>query len=190
MKKYTFLIGILCILFFCFFQKKTNRIQISYLDHSIETTYDISTTELEKTFETDSVQYAYVPKCAILYIIKNIQKTKKKKKSISEPRMIIKINNNKFYIDSWFGAYDANYDSISITPRAIFLLRRYTNYYNHILPEDLKYLKDIQEFGLPSNYHYQERRLLEDILKHKYPNNTYLLYNDDDDFFWQVFHSK
>ena len=84
------------------------------------------------------------------------------------------------------GAYNDNYDSMSISPRAIFLLRKYSNYYNHILPEDLKYLKDIQKYGQPDNYHYIEKNLIEDILNCKYPNNTYILYNDDS-YWWQNF---
>ena len=89
MKKYSILIVFLCLLGICFL-KKTNEIQVSYLEYSVETPYDISIVDLKKMFEKDSVQKVCIPQKDISYIIKNIKGTKKKKKFISEPRMVIK----------------------------------------------------------------------------------------------------
>lgn len=116
-----------------------------------------------------------IPQKDFEFIIDNITVTSQKKKKVFEPYMLVQTFFKTIYIDYWHGAYDENMDSVAISPKAIYLLRKYSDYINQILPEDLQDDQDVKNFGIPKDYHYIEVSLDTLYKYHRIPNFVYKL---------------
>lgn len=170
MKRYIVLISVFAfmgMLTYMLVKRSEQKIAVFYIHPNTERSCALSIEGIDTLSEkTETFERTYACSQDFKYICDNIRKTSVRKKDVYEPRMIIKTAFLTFYVDSEFGAYDKNFDSISIPPRAIYLIRKYSGYYNKVDYEDLKYKKDIEKFGIPSNYQHQEITI-EELLKKK-----------------------
>lgn len=176
MKKYIVLISVFVfmgIFVYMLVKRSEQKIVVFYIHPNAERSCALTIEGIDTlSKKIGTVERKYVCSDDFKYICDNIRKTSVRKNDIYEPRMIIETASLTFYIDSQFDAYDKNFDSISIPPRAIYLIRKYSGYYNEVDYDDLKYIKDIRMFGVPSNYHHQEitieeRRKPKNALKFK-----------------------
>lgn len=73
-----------------------------------------------------------------------------------ECRFYINIEGKKYFTDFWFGVFDEKYYYLNVPPKTVYLLRRLAGYYNRIWHEELQYVYDIEKYGVPSDYIYEE----------------------------------
>lgn len=71
-------------------------------------------------------------------------------------RFYIEIKGEKYFTNYWFDVFDANYYRIKVSPKIVYLLRRLAGYYNRIWHEELQYVYDLEKYGIPSDYIYEE----------------------------------
>lgn len=61
----------------------------------------------------------------------------------------------QIFIDDRFCAFTKDSDSISVSPRVIFLLKKYSGYYNRMEKDYLKECYDSKNFNLLEDYEYK-----------------------------------
>lgn len=137
---------------------KKPQLEVYYVNPYTDFSTAITPKELKEFLNYDSIAYKEIPKEEWNYINSNIKKTNIRKKSISMPLVIVKSDSLIFYIDRINNnpsAYDENYDSISITQKAIYLLLKDADYYNKMTLDDLKDEDFIKKFGIPKDYKFR-----------------------------------
>lgn len=140
-----------------FFNKP--QMEVCYQEPNSDNVIAMKPDTLLKYLDKDSIVDKEIPIEDWNYINSHIKKTNKHKNYILEPRMVIRIDTLIFFIDYWIGAYDRNYDSIDISPKAIYLIQRYSSYYNKINRDDLQYFNLIKKYGIPKDHFCEYKKM-------------------------------
>lgn len=154
---------------------------IHYIDPGVEFSCAMTTDELKKYIDFDSIETKNIPTKDWEYIIGNIKQTGIRKKEIREPWIMVKTPSLLFFLDQFQQcAYDENNDSVSFSPKAIYLLLKHSDYYNKISREDLEYESGIKKFGIPDNYYFMfDKMSFPELLHYHERSITYHLQADD-----------
>lgn len=152
MKRLSIFACIICMLALAscnFFNKP--QMEVYYLEPLSERSCAIEPDTLLSFLNKDSIVDKEIPKEDWNYINSHIKKTNKQKNVVCEPEMVIKKDSLIFFIND-LGAFDRNYDSIDISPKAIYLIQRYSSYYNKVSRDDLQYFDLIKKYGIPKDH--------------------------------------
>lgn len=164
MKKLSIFACIICMLVLasCNFINKPQMV-VYYDDFYSESPIATEPDTMKSYLDKDSIVKNKVPLSDWEYINSHILETHKHKNSIPEPHMVVKTDSLLFFVGGREEAYNENYDSIAITPKAIYLILKYSNYFNKITREDLQYHPLILKFGIPKEhcFEYKELNFLE-----------------------------
>ena len=154
---YTCIICMLALVSCNFFKKP--QIEVCYQDPSSDKVIAMEPDTLLKYLNKDSIVDKEIPIEDWNYINSHIKKTNKHKNFIIEPSMALRIDTLVFFIDYGTGAYDRNYDSIAISPKAIYLIQKYSSYYNKVSRDDLQYFDLIKKYGIPKDHFLEYARM-------------------------------
>lgn len=152
-----------CIIFMlalasCNFFNKP-QMEVYYDDYYSESPIATEPDTMKSYLDKDSIVKNKVPLCDWQYINSHIKVTHKHKNNIPEPHMVVKTDSLLFFVGGREEAYDENYDSISITKKAIYLILKHSNYYNKINRDDLQYLTLVKKFGIPKGHCFEYENL-------------------------------
>lgn len=141
---------------------KSEYIEVCYYDDGRENVSSVPPDSFKNSFANYKADTFYIQN-DVFDSIWNGFKVTNIKNRINEPntRFSVTCGEDQYFIDYFFYAYNEKYDSIAVSRRIIYLLRRASGYYNRIPLEDLIYNSEIKEFGIPKEYHYSQPQFRE-----------------------------
>ena len=145
----------------CISCSETHCMKVYYFDAGDEFSSGIPTSEFKKHFKHSAIDKIVIPEQEFDSIYYGFQKTSKKKTWEPECRFCVSVSCGDVYTNRTSDAFAKDYDSISVSPRVIYLLKKYCDYYNRIEYEDLEFEPEIKVFGIPDNYKYKQPRFKE-----------------------------
>lgn len=131
-----------------------NMIEVMYIDHCVEFSTALLPWDFLDCFKNVHCDTVIVPALEFDSISNGIKKTTKKNAWGQECRFCIKTNDKLVFSDNFFYAFTYSDDSVSMSPRIFYLIRKYAGYYNRIPEEDLDYIYDSHYFNLHQDYKY------------------------------------
>lgn len=140
---------------------ETHCMKVYYFDAGVEFSASIPTNEFKKHFKRVAIAKAFVPKQEFDSIYYGFTKTSKKKSWEPECRFCLTVSCGDVYINRNSDSFTKDNDSVSVSPRVVYLLRKYCDYYNRIEYEDLEFEHEIKAFGIPDNYKYKQPQFKE-----------------------------
>ena len=145
------------IVFVTFFScSNTHCMKVYYFDAGVEFSSGIPTNDFKKHFKHSTIDKIVIPKQEFDSIYYGFQKISKKMTREPECWFCLNVNCGEVYTNSLGDAFTKSYDSVSVSPRVIYLLKKYCDYYNRIEYEDLEFEPEIKVFGIPDNYKYKQ----------------------------------
>lgn len=131
-------------------------IEVCYYDSGIEFSASIEPIQFYEDFKNVPINEITLPALVFDSIYTGFHITSFKNSWEPECRFCVRTGKQTLYLSRGFDAFSENYDSVSVNPHTIYLLREYSGYYNRIELEDLKWESGIKRFGVPQNYHYSQ----------------------------------
>lgn len=155
-KKILLLLCILCAIcnFMTFCSFKSEYIEVCYYRYGLETPISIPPDSFQRSFINCKADSLYISKEFFDSIWNGFKATKVKTETEWDTRFWIKLDNKQYFMDNFYNTYNENYESVALSHRIVYLIRKAIGYYNDIPIEDMDSEYDIKEFGIPKDYHY------------------------------------
>lgn len=146
-----------CLFFLGLFSCTTKKgMEVIYIDDDMETSAPLNDFNyFVGLFKNVEEQKMLVPAAVLDSIYYGFEKTGIKDFFIPNCRMRVDTSIGQIFIDDRFCAFTKDSDSIRVSPRVIFLLKKYSGYYNRMEKEYLKDCYDSRYFNLLEGYEYK-----------------------------------
>ena len=159
MNKVNFRCLFLCILcticyFMTFCSCKSEYIEVCYYRYGCEIPISIPPDSFQRDFINCKADTLYISKEIFDSIWNGFKATKVKTETKWDTRFWVKLDNKQYFMDNFYHTYNKNYESVALSHRIIYLIKKAIGYYNDIPKEDMDSEHDIKEFGIPKDYHY------------------------------------
>ena len=140
---------------------KRQNMEVFYISGAMEAGNPLEPDEFLGWFENAEAQEKIIPASTFDSIYYGFKKVGKKKLWNPNCRFCVTTAIGKVFIDNYFESFTKDSDSVSVSPRIIYLIRKYAGYYNRIPEEDLDYMYDSHYFDLHQDYKYSPLQQLD-----------------------------